>query len=71
MAVREVLPEEYDELDQKLEKELPLSICVGLFNFKVSEAHLFNGIKSDCMLCAWKIYWATSSGTRVSTFITS
>lgn len=31
MAVREVLPEEYDELDQKLEKELPLSILVGLF----------------------------------------
>eukprot|EP00105_Crassostrea_gigas_P034582 XP_019918730.1 PREDICTED: glycine N-acyltransferase isoform X5 [Crassostrea gigas] len=28
MAVREVLPEEYDELDQKLEKELPLSICI-------------------------------------------
>lgn len=27
MAVREVLPEEFDKLDQKLEKELPLSIC--------------------------------------------
>uniref|UniRef100_K1QEI6 Uncharacterized protein n=1 Tax=Magallana gigas TaxID=29159 RepID=K1QEI6_MAGGI len=31
MAVREVLPEEYDELDQRLEKELPLSICLTLF----------------------------------------
>nr|XP_019918728.2 uncharacterized protein LOC105318183 [Crassostrea gigas] len=34
MAVREVLPEEYDELDQKLEKELPLSIC-GLVHFRL------------------------------------
>lgn len=31
MAVREVLPEEFDKLDQKLEKELPLSICVCMF----------------------------------------
>lgn len=31
MAVREVLPGEYDELDQKLEQGLPLSIFVGLF----------------------------------------
>uniref|UniRef100_K1PZ77 Glycine N-acyltransferase-like protein n=1 Tax=Magallana gigas TaxID=29159 RepID=K1PZ77_MAGGI len=34
MAVREVLPEEYDDLDQKLEKELPLSIC-GLVHFRL------------------------------------
>eukprot|EP00105_Crassostrea_gigas_P001324 XP_011413434.1 PREDICTED: glycine N-acyltransferase isoform X1 [Crassostrea gigas] len=34
MAVREVLPEEYDELDQRLEKELPLSIC-GLVHFRL------------------------------------
>lgn len=34
MAVREVLPEEYDELDQKLEKELPLSI-LGLVHFRL------------------------------------
>lgn len=33
MAVHEVLPEEYDDLDQRLEKELPLSIHVGLFYF--------------------------------------
>lgn len=32
MAVREVLPEEYDELDQRLEKELPLSICVSVLS---------------------------------------
>lgn len=35
MAVREVLLEEYDELDQKLEKELPLSICVSIFSSKL------------------------------------
>uniref|UniRef100_A0A8W8HPZ6 Glycine N-acyltransferase-like protein n=1 Tax=Magallana gigas TaxID=29159 RepID=A0A8W8HPZ6_MAGGI len=34
MAVREVLPEVYDDLDQKLEKELPLSIC-GLVHFRL------------------------------------
>ncbi|XP_052701302.1 glycine N-acyltransferase-like protein 3 isoform X3 [Crassostrea angulata] len=34
MAVREVLPEEYDDLDQKLEKELPLSI-LGLVHFRL------------------------------------
>uniref|UniRef100_K1QL37 Glycine N-acyltransferase-like protein n=1 Tax=Magallana gigas TaxID=29159 RepID=K1QL37_MAGGI len=34
MAVRQVLPEEYDELDQKLEKELPLSI-LGLVHFRL------------------------------------
>nr|XP_011413432.2 glycine N-acyltransferase isoform X1 [Crassostrea gigas] len=34
MAVHEVLPEEYDDLDQKLEKELPLSIH-GLVHFRL------------------------------------
>uniref|UniRef100_K1QL42 Uncharacterized protein n=1 Tax=Magallana gigas TaxID=29159 RepID=K1QL42_MAGGI len=37
MAVHEVLPEEYDDLDQKLEKELPLSIHVGTGPFPVDE----------------------------------
>lgn len=32
MAVREVLPGDYDVLDQRLEKELPLSICVSVFS---------------------------------------
>lgn len=32
MAVREVLPGNYDVLDQRLEKELPLSICVSVLS---------------------------------------
>nr|XP_019918726.2 uncharacterized protein LOC105318185 [Crassostrea gigas] len=34
MVVREVFPEKYDELDQKLERELPLSIF-GLVHFRL------------------------------------